>query len=411
MARFKYSVLDINLKNISGIIIADSMTRAAASLKEKGFTITSLKKEEDNSLILKDENKKDPPPAGRTFGFIKAADKILILRQLATLILSGISVVPALKILEKQTQKKKLKQVLNKMINNIESGVALSQAMAEFPKIFNKMVTSIIKTGEETGLIDESLKQVALYLEKKSELKKQIVSSVIYPIIVLVMTVGVVLFLAFYVIPQLIPFIEMAGGNIPWNTQLILDFADFLQSHYQKMLIFIVTLSLGILISLKSKEGKYYIDKYKMKIPVIGLIFQYAAIINFTRTLSILLESGVSIVQALRSTSEVVGNELVRRAINNLAEGVLGGENLSELIKKEEDLFLPMVNSMIKVGEETGAVDNALQTLTDMFNDLLNARIKMMTALMEPFLILFMALIVGFVAWGLIAGVLSSYGA
>ncbi|AFS78288.1 type IV pilus assembly protein/type II secretion system protein F [Gottschalkia acidurici 9a] len=411
MQKFKYRALDKNYKTVSGVVMADEMSAAATCLKERGLTIMDLS--EDKELEVKPNVNKDLEKQDGLggFGFIKKTDILMVIKQLASLISSGISVVPAIGIIESQIKKKKLKNILRKIKTDVESGRTLSDSLSKFPKYFDEMTTSIIKTGEETGLLDDSLMQVSIFMEKGSQLKKRIILSLIYPSIVLIVSIGVIFFLALAVIPKIIPLITMSGGSIPWNTQLLIDIAEFVRDNIKGIAIVSIIIVLIVIGLVVSKLGKYHIDKYKTYIPLIGTIFKYSAIITFSRTLSILLNSGVSIVQALKSTSDTITNLAIRESINNMADSVIKGENLSDSMKREQAFFPIMVESMIRVGEETGRLDNSLKTLTDMFEEMLDDRIKTMNSLIEPLLLFFIATVVGFVAVGLIAGIMSSYNA
>ena len=210
--------------------------------------------------------------------------------------------------------------------------------------------------------------------------------------------------------PELIPFIEMTGGQIAWNTQILIDMTYFFQTNYKKISITIISLIVLTVLIYRTKKGKYYIDKIKIRLPLIGTIFLYSSIIKFTKTLSVLLDSGVSIVPALESTSNVVGNEIIKETILNMANSVLAGDSLSTPISNAKNIFPHIVENLIKIGEQTGSIHNSLLTLSEIFNKMFQERVKLINIIMEPLLMLFLGFIVAFVAGSLISGILSSYG-
>ncbi|MCL0052162.1 type II secretion system F family protein [Peptococcaceae bacterium] len=415
MPQYKYQAIDdLSGKIIKGTVSAEDISGAAVLLRERGLSIISI----DNNPVKEDlpavkENASAPEftldDILLYFSRVKKTDITLFLKQMASLIAGGVSVVESLSVLEQQTTNRGLKKLIGAIRNDVEAGWPLSAALEKFPKKFPRLVTSIIKTGEASGLLDEAMNQVVGYMEASAALRRQVLTAFFYPSIVLVVTIGVVFFMTGFVIPQIMPFIQMQGGQVPWNTQLLMDISGYVQEN-------LGNIALGMLISVILLTVLYkipftgaLIDRYKMVLPVFGSIFQCGIVAHFSKTLHLLLSSGLPIIEALRATAETISNRAVRQTLTAMSEAVLRGLNLSETMKKAGILFPPLVVTAIKVGEETGNIDRSLQMVNEMYSDLLQRKIKAMTAMIEPVLIIFLGGVVGFVVWGIIAGILAGY--
>ncbi|MCL0071987.1 type II secretion system F family protein, partial [Peptococcaceae bacterium] len=315
----------------------------------------------------------------------------------------------SLSVLEQQATNRGLKKLIGAIRNDVEAGWPLSAALEKFPKKFPRLVTSIIKTGEASGLLDEAMNQVVSYMEASTALRRQVLTAFFYPSIVLVVTIGVVFFMTGFVIPKIMPFIQMQGGQVPWNTQLLMDISSYVQENLGNIALGMLVSVILLAVLYKIPFTGALIDRYKMVLPVFGGIFQCGIMAHFSKTLHLLLSSGLPIIEALRATAETISNRAVRQTLTAMSEAVLGGLNLSETMKKAGILFPPLVVTAIKVGEETGNIDRSLQMVNEMYSDLLQRKIKTMTAMIEPVLIIFLGGVVGFVVWGMIAGILAGY--
>ncbi|MCL0080742.1 type II secretion system F family protein [Peptococcaceae bacterium] len=422
MPQYKYQAIDdLSGKIIKDTVSAEDISGAAVLLRERGLGIISI----DNNPV-----KEDPPAVEKDasapvnqdipeftlddilfyFSRVKKADITLFLKQMASLIAGGLSVVESLSVLEQQTTSRGLKKLIGAIRNDLEAGWPLSAALEKFPKNFPRFVTSIIKTGETSGLLDETMNEVVGYMEASAALRRQVLTAFFYPSIVLVVTIGVVFFMAGFVIPQIMPFIQMQGGQVPWNTQLLMDISGYVQENLGNIALGMLVSVILLAVLYKMPFTGALIDRYKMVLPVFGSIFQCGIVVHFSKTLHLLLSSGLPITEALRATAETISNRAVRQTLTAMSEAVLRGLNLSETMKKAGILFPPLVVTAVKVGEETGNIDRSLQTVTEMYGDLLQRKIKTMTAMIEPVLIIFLGGIIGFVVWGMIAGIMAGYG-
>ncbi|MCL0032881.1 type II secretion system F family protein [Peptococcaceae bacterium] len=415
MPQYKYQAID----DLSGKIIKDSVSAedisgAAVLLRERGLSIISI----DNNPVKEDlpavkENASAPEftldDILLYFSRVKKTDITLFLKQMASLIAGGVSVVESLSVLEQQTTSRGLKKLIGAIRNDVEAGWPLSAALEKFPKKFPRLVTSIIKTGEASGLLDEAMNQVVGYMEASAALRRQVLTAFFYPSIVLVVTIGVVFFMTGFVIPQIMPFIQMQGGQVPWNTQLLMDISSYVQENLGNIALGMLVSVILLAVLYKIPFTGALIDRYKMVLPVFGSIFQCGMLVHFSKTLHLLLSSGLPVIEAVRATAETISNRAMRQTLTAMSEAVLGGLSLSETMKKAGILFPPLVVTVIKVGEETGNIDRSLQMVNEMYSDLLQRKIKAMTAMIEPVLIIFLGGVVGFVVWGMIAGILAGY--
>lgn len=342
-------------------------------------------------------------------GTVKSTEMVIFLKQFAALIESGITIVSSLSILFNQTKNKCLKFALSDIRSAVEAGMSLSEAMEKHPKIFNKTICSTIRVGETSGLLDTSITQVVEYLDEQAALKREVTTALIYPLIVLTATVGVIAFMVLVVIPQMIPFIEMMGGEMPWNTLLLIEITEYIGQNIETIAISLLSIIAFSLLAYRTRRGKYYMDFAKMYIPFAGIIIRYNLIVQFTKTMYLLLSSGVTIVESLRIVRDANKNAVIRTAIERFIGLVLLGESLSEAILKEKHLFPLIVGSMARVGEETGTMDISMKRIADIHYSILRGYIKKLNSALEPVMLLVLGGLVGFVASGMIGGILAGY--
>ncbi len=410
MPVYVYEGIDTGGRTIRGRVEEGSLSGAGAELRRRGLMITSLTETGGPDV---DGSIPEPPDLNlilTKLSRVKKSDVFFLLRQLASLIKAGVSIVLSLSILEKQTPSRRMKYILSSVRREVEAGNPLSDAMGQFPAVFPPMVTNIIKTGEVSGLLDVAIERIAIYWEEKLALRQQIITSVIYPVIVLLVSTGIVFFIISYVIPTISGFLETMGGELPWTTQLLLFIGNNVSSRLFEIVSGMVILVSAVAGALLLPAGRYFIHRHMLRLPLLGAVFQYSNIVFFAKTLSMLINSGVSIVEGLKSTRDSIGNTAVKKIIDVMIERVLAGENLSSPILKEGGIFPPMVGTMVKVGEETGGIDSSLSMVADIYAKLLESRIKRMVNLIEPVLLIVIGGIVAFIAVSLVGAILSSYG-
>jgi len=340
---------------------------------------------------------------------VRQAEVVLLLKQLAALIASGLPLVPCLVTLIEQTTNRRLRFTLVKIKEEIEQGKPLSEAMDRFPRVFPLTVRNTVRVGEASGLLEVAMEQVAGFMEEDAAFRGEIITALIYPAIVFTATLGVTGFMVLVVIPQIIPFLEMMGGEMPWNTRLLVNVTALAQENAKAAGTVLGGVVLTLVLAGRNRRGRYLIDRLKMRLPLFGQLVSYAIIVQFAKTMHLLITSGVSITEALKTVREVDKNAVVHRAIDVCIGSVLLGESLSEAMVKFKTVFPPLVRSMTRVGEETGTMDAAMKRIADIHYAVLKGYIKKLNAALEPVLLIFLGGMVGFVAAAMIGGILASY--
>lgn len=409
MPRFNYEALDLRGKPVQGSLTVTTITEAATVLRSRDLVITKLHEQEpaDEHSTASGAPEED---ILMRLGVVKQNDIVIIFKQMAAMLRSGITLVVTLSLLAEQTKKRKLKHILSVLQREVEAGRVLSEAMSIFPRTFPKYITSMIQVGEATGLLEESLDSVISLMEERIHISRRVITSLIYPTIVLLAVPAAAVFLIWYVFPRMMPFITSMGGKLSWNVELMIALAEGFPIYAPKILLGIGIAAGIIVICYLLPTTRYYIDLFKLHLPLFGTVFQYALVYHFTRVLSVLLESGVPILDALRIIDESTGNHAAKRVIQEMAERVLRGDDLSAPLLKATNVFPPVVGTSVRVGEETGSIDSSLSMIADMFRDLLETQLNRLVAFVEPALILFLGALVGFVASTMVSAIISSYG-
>jgi type IV pilus assembly protein PilC len=401
MPAFICTALNAEGRRVREIVTAPDRETAAERLRGGGLTLLEIREDVTGR-------------AGASLGggllgclgVVRTRDLVLFFRMFSSLIESNVTISEAMEILHEQAENRKLKAVIGDIKARIEGGTPLSDAMAAHPKVFSETITNMIRAGELGGILDTVLVRISDYQESRAALRSKMIMSMIYPSVVVVVAVVVVVFLVTFVIPK---FAGLLGGRtLPANTQFLLDLAAVLTHNAVPIVLafFGGVASLVLLVALP--ETRVHVDRYKIYIPVIGPVFRYGVIVQFSKTFAALLESGITLVEALRATSATVGNLAVRGMIEKMNDKVLAGEPLSTAFEGNR-FFTPMVGAMVKIGEHSGLMDQAMTTVGELHERVLADKIARMSALIEPVLIIVLGGIVGYVAWGLIAGMLAMY--
>jgi type IV pilus assembly protein PilC len=400
--KYIYKAIDENGDRVKGTLTAGDMVAATDRLRSCGLTVTEF-----------DEARGTATPGfgdgiTSTFGVVRTKDVVLFFRMFSALIASTVTISEAAGILHEQADNRKMRRALGDIRQKIDGGDPLSAAMANYPRIFPHTVTSMIRAGELGGILDTVLERISDYLESRAAVRSRIIISMIYPSVVVVAAVVVITFLVGFVIPKFS--LLLGGGKLPANTQFLLDTSDFLTIHARAIIFSFVGI-VGLLIVLHSVQpSRLFMDRYKIRIPVIGPILRYAVIVQFSKTLASLLESGITLVDALEATGDTLANEAVRLRIQKMNEKVLSGEPLSDALEGDR-FFTPMLKAMVKIGEHSGLMDDAMATVGNLHEKILQDKIARMSAMVEPVLIIVLGGLVGYVAWGLVAGMLAMYTA
>ena len=401
MAVFQYSALDPSGKSLSGTIEANHMQEAISKLKGMGYFVTSVSPVKFKKVTqTTTKEKKKTKSAGCSFSFgtpkIKRKELMVITRQLATLIGSGLPLLRALRVLKEQ-RKGSSSIVLGKIADDIESGALFSEALAKHPASFPPIYIAMVRAGEASGALEIVLSRLAEFMEKEAKLRGKIKSAMAYPIVIVIVASGLLTFIMLKIVPIFIKIFEdFEAGELPAPTQLLIKLSKLFVHRF-----YLIIAGVGAIVVLyrllnKIKPTKYLIDKIKLKIFLFGPIVSKTIISRFARTLATLITSGVPILRSLQIVRDTVGNEVIARAINEVRNRVREGEGIAGPMLRT-GVFPPMVTNMIAVGEETGAMDQMLEKVADAYEAEVDASIAALTSMLEPLLIVFMGGIVGFI--------------
>lgn len=395
---FKYKAATENGEVIEGIYEADSAEAVSEMLKRKNYYVISLQK----TRSIKLETAFKPK--------VKTKDIAVFCRQFHAMLKAGINLVTCLDIMRTQLTNKTLKEAVGEMYEDIQKGLNLSAAMMKHSDVFPSLLISMIEAGEVSGNLDEMMERMAEFYEKESSLERKIKGAMVYPIILMVVTVAVVIFLVTSVMPTFITVFEDSDTPLPAPTQLLLKLSDSLTSYWYIYIAVIVLLILFIRSWGKTDKGRIFIDNLKLKLPVFGPTNVQIITSRFTRTFATLLSSGISLVQAFDAVIRIVGNKVVEERLVEAKDKVVKGTPLSLAIKAT-GIFPPMLDSMLRVGEESGALDDALQRTADYYDDEVDYAVEKMTTAFEPILIVFMGVVVGFVVIAMMMPMFDMIGA
>ncbi len=339
---------------------------------------------------------------GSSFERVSGQDVVMISRQLAVMAESKIPIVEALQALSKQLGKKTLKEKMLSISDKVEGGAPLSKALALYPDIFSNFYVNIIKSGEASGKMSESLTYLADHIEREYEFRQKIIGAMFYPIFILVIFVGIMLFLFMFIMPELTQILLDAGGDIPLITQIVISISSFLEENG----IF-VFLGLAILIGLaikflKTEQGKETLDEFILKVPIFSDFFKKTYMIRFSESLSTLIMAGLPIVKSLEIVADIVNNKPYKETILMLSEGVEQGKQISEVMKKYPKMFSPLLIQMTIVGERSGRLSSSLDNVVRFFRAEIGRTLDKYISMLEPLMIVALGALVG----GLVGSVL-----
>jgi type IV pilus assembly protein PilC len=385
-ATFAYKVRDRDGRLVEGSLEADSPDLVVNKLRSMGYVPVAIERA-DSSALKKDIKL----PFG---GKVKQKDVAVFSRQFATMINAGLSLIRALHILEEQTESEKLRETARSVRMDVERGASLAQALGRHPKVFNRLYVAMVKAGEAGGVLDSVLLNLAATIEKQVELKRKIKSAMTYPVAVFGLVVLIVTAMLVFVVPMFKKLYSELGGTLPAPTRALLAVSGFITKFFPFIIVGAV---IGVFLLrrwIATDRGRAIWDAMKLKLPVFGKLIHKTAITRFCRTLSVLLRSGVPVLESLEITSETVDNVVVSRAVKATQEAVKGGESMAAPLE-DEPVFPPMVVQMLAVGEETGAVDDMLDRVADFYDQEIEATVDALTSLLEPLLIVLMGGTVG----------------
>ncbi len=387
MPKFKYVARDANGRQINKTMDGANKDDVMGKLRDQNLQVLSVTEDKGGSIW---NIQLGGPPKPRLSGEGLA----IFTRQFSTMIGAGIPVLECMDILEEQAEDPGFRGVVRKVVDDVRGGSDLSQALVRHPAVFDRIYVNMIKAGEASGQLDTILKRLAEYIEASEQLKRDIKGAMTYPVVSLVMILGITVFLLVFIIPKFQGIFKALKVDLPLPTIIVLGISEALTTYYGPILMIVIGIFLMIKFYKSTDSGGFVFDRMMLKAPVFGELFQKIALSRFTKTFATLLRSGVPILGALDIVSQTAGNRVVELAVENAKESIRQGEALAKPLG-ESPVFPPMVVRMIAIGEKSGALEQLLEKISEFYDQQVEAMVESLTALIEPLMIGVMGMIVG----------------
>ena len=410
MPKYNYVALDARGAETKGSIEVGSQNEAIGRVKEMGLFPTKITEADKEEKAGGKKAKGKPAAKGKSGkkgggmnlniripglgGGVKPKVLTTFTRQLATLVDAGLPLLRGLRVLEKQERNANLKKILGELSVSIEGGSTFSEALAQHPKVFNRLFVNMVKAGELGGVLEVVLKRLAEFSEKAQKIKGKVKAALFYPVAVLIVAVGIMTLLMCFVVPKFKDVFSGMGFELPGFTLFVLWMSDMIKNNILGTMGAVAVVVVLFLLFIKTKFGRNLWDRTKLKMPPTGQVVTKVSISRFTRTLGTLVSSGVPILQALTIVKETAGNVIIANAVAQVHESVKEGETITAPLEAS-GAFPPMVVSMVDVGEQTGALPEMLLKIADNYDEEVDNAVAAMTSLLEPIMIVFLAIIVG----------------
>jgi type IV pilus assembly protein PilC len=425
MQKFSYVAVDAAGKEVRGTVEAPDQSQAITKIRGQGIYPTAIGMVGGTGAA-----KGTPRPAAAAGGVkkggglnieiklpsflrgrVKPKDLMVLTRQLATLGEAGLPLLRGLRVLLRQTKSVPLREALTGMSEAVESGSTFSESLANYPKIFNNLYVNMVRAGEAGGVLEVVLTRLAEFMEKAEKIKNKVKGAMIYPAVVLTAAIGIVIFLMYSVIPKFKDIFNdlLEGKQLPAVTRFVIGASNVVKDNVLMVVIAIIAAIVLFNLWGRTQNGRYIIDTIKMRLPVFGTLISRTAIARLTRTLGTLLSSGVPVLQALMIVRDTSGNTVIARAVQNIHDSVKEGESMTDPMAAAK-VFPPMVVSMVEVGEETGALPDMLIRVANTYDDEIDNAVAGLTSIIEPLLILFLAVIVGTIVIAMFMPLISIIG-
>jgi type IV pilus assembly protein PilC len=381
-------------KEVFGVIDAESQALAINDVRNLGLFPTTVRE-----ATKSDERRARKQKKGfgeLYFGGIKTKQLVVMTRQLATLIDAGLPLLRSINVLIAQQKPSKLRDVLREIGSDIQSGSTFSESLAKHPRYFDRLYVNMVRAGEVGGMLEVVLNRLAVFMERRQALKRRVRGAMIYPIAVLLIATGIVLFLLIVVVPEFAAIFADFGAKLPWMTRALIAAGEFVLFKWWILLLIFNSTVISIKLIAKIPLTKRIMDRVVLKIPLVGDLVTKVAVARFARTLGTLITSGVPILQSLKITKETIGNEVIENAIQKVHDSIKEGDTIAAPLD-EAKVFPAMVVNMIDVGEETGSLDAMLMKVADIYDAEVEEAVETLLRLMEPAIIVLLGFIIGFI--------------
>ena len=384
MKKYDYEARDsASNKIVKSVVQADSENAAAKLLTAQGFVPLKIELQDDKTNFF-----------ARFSGRITTKDRVVFTRQLATLIGAGLPLAQSLRTVQEQTTNKRMQEIVQEIISDVEGGKSLSDSFAKHPEAFNKVYVALVSAGETSGTMDDSLKRLAAQQEKEAAMMSKIRGAMMYPSIVLVVIILVIGFMLFTVVPQVEGLYRDLNKGLPFVTLMMIKVANFFSSLWWLVILAMIIGGYFLAQYLKTEQGIRTKDIFKLNVPLFKGMFRKMYMARFARTGQVLLRTGVPMLDMLRITADAVNNVIISESILRASDKVKGGKALSASLSNE-DYFLAMVPQMIKIGEQSGKIDEMMGKTAQVYEDELDEEIHALSTAIEPVLMVFLAIVAG----------------
>jgi type IV pilus assembly protein PilC len=390
--KFFYEARNKDSQIKTGFVVAGSQGKAEQLLAENGYIIIQLRLQKENFFARFEFWQ----------GRVSYKDLVIFSRQLSTLISARVPILQVLRILENQMTNRRLVTVIRDTIASVENGESLSLALSKNTQIFGNIYVSLVRAGEASGSVAKSLQYLADQLEKDYELRGKVKGAMTYPVFILVAMVVVGLLMFKFVLPKLVEVLKEQGGQLPFVSRVLISVTDFVGHFWWLIIVTIGCLILGIKYYVDTTPGRYQWDAIKIRLPLVGIMFQQIYLARFARNLATLVAGGIPIIQAIKIISDVVNNVVYRDILLDVAAKVTNGNSISDSLQGHNQEFPPLVTQMVKVGEQSAQLDDILNKLAAFYEREVDTKVQTLSSLLEPVIMIVLGVGVGF----LIAGVL-----
>jgi general secretion pathway protein F len=388
---FEYHGIDTRGKDVRGIIDADTPRLARTKLKRSGVFTTEIQETRAESRTSK---------RGVAVPYVMRPVRIqhvaVMTRQLATLSGAGLPMVPALNSLTNQVENQNLKRIVSQVRERVKEGSSLSDALREFPRVFSNLYVNMVAAGESSGALDIVLLRLADFTENQVKLRNRITAALVYPILMVFLASGAVIFLMARVVPRILELFDDWGRSLPLPTVILLDITNFLKTYGWIVALGLAGLFLAAVLYFRTERGRFLLDRLSLRVPIFGHITRIIATSRFSRTLGTLLASGIPLLRAMNIVRNIVNNRVIANAIENSTESIVEGQSIAAPLARS-GVFPPMVTDMIAIGENSGQLEHMLLKVSDAYDNQIETTVSSLTSILEPLLIVVMGGIVLFI--------------
>lgn len=398
MSKFKYKAMSNDGKRIEGTYEADTKEQVLDMISSNGYS----------PLKIEELSAANTPISFNIHKKVKLKDLSIFCRQFYTMLDAGVPMTNCLHILGSQMENETFRKTIVDIEDKVNTGSTLSSAMKYHEDVFPELLVSLVEAGETSGNLDSIMLRMSSHYENQYKMNNKIKNAMIYPIILSIVAIAVLVVIMTFVLPTFTGIFEESGTSLPWSTRFLIGMSSFFRNHFIMIIIAIAGIVIAVKYYNKTEQGKITTSKLKLKLPILKKLNGKIVTSRFTRTLSTLLASGITLAQALPIVSSSLGNRLAQSAVDDIREKVMVGETLNSSIK-ETGLFPDMLSSMVKIGEESGSLDDILNKTADFYDEEVDTQLQATVALMEPLLIVIMGVVIGFIIISIMLPMYDSY--